>query len=203
MTTLPSPVASDILTLVLDALPVGVWIMDATGRIVHGNPAGHQVWAGARYVGPEQFGEYKGWWADTGKPIAADEWAAARAISRGEVSIDEMIDIECFDGTRKTILNSALPIHDEAGQVVGAIIINHDISQRRRIELEREQLIAALKASAAEVKTLEGLLPICSGCKRIRDENGEWQRIEQYVSQRTSARFSHGACPTCLPQLYK
>ena len=68
------------LVAVLDALPLGVWIMDRNGRITHGNPAGRRIWAGARYVRPEQFGEYKGWWADSGKRIAPNEWAAARAI---------------------------------------------------------------------------------------------------------------------------
>ena len=68
----------DLLPQVLEALPVGVWIMDRTGCITHGNPAGRRIWGGARYVGPAQFGEYKGTWADTGQRIAADEWAAAR-----------------------------------------------------------------------------------------------------------------------------
>jgi nitrogen fixation/metabolism regulation signal transduction histidine kinase len=73
-----------LLRSVLEALPIGVWIMDADGRIVQGNPAGVAVWAGARYVGPQNFGEYKGWWVSTGEPIAPEEWAAARAIRSGE-----------------------------------------------------------------------------------------------------------------------
>jgi PAS domain-containing protein len=87
----------DLLPQVLEVLPIGVWIMDRTGSITHGNPAGQRIWGGARYVGPANFGEYKGWWADTGRRIAADEWAAARAITKGETSLDEVIDIECFD----------------------------------------------------------------------------------------------------------
>jgi diguanylate cyclase (GGDEF)-like protein len=119
---------------VLETLPVGVWIMDRSGRIRHGNPAGVSIWAGARYVGPEQFGEYKGWWLGTGKPIAAEEWAAARAIRNGEVSLDEEIEIECFDGTHKIILNSAMPLLGENGEVTGAIIVNQDITHRKEIE---------------------------------------------------------------------
>lgn len=124
----------ELLELVLDALPVGVWIMDREGRIVHGNPAGQRVWSGARYVGAEQFGEYKGWWRDTGQPIEAGDWAAARAIRNGEASLDEEIEIECFDGTRKIILNSALPIRDAAGGIIGGIIVNVDISERVALE---------------------------------------------------------------------
>jgi len=121
---------------VLEALPVGVWIMEAGGKIVHGNPAGQKIWGGARYVSPEQFGQYKGWWLATGRPIAADEWAAARAIRKGEVSIDEEIEIECFDGTRKLLLNSAIPLLDERGAIEGAIIVNQDITARKRDEAE-------------------------------------------------------------------
>src|SRR5215207_3459776 len=123
-----APAPPNLLSLVLEALPVGVWIMDQSGRIAYGNPAARQIWAGGRYVGPEHFGEYKGWWAGSNVPIGADEWAAARAIQNGETSIDEVIEIECFDGTRKTILNSALPLRAADGSIAGAIIINQDIS---------------------------------------------------------------------------
>ena len=130
------------LQLVLDTLPVGVWIMDRTGRIIQGNPAGQRIWAGARYVGPEQFGEYKGWWLSTGEPVAAEEWAAARAIRNGETSLDEEIAIECFDGTHKIILNSGIPLRSEDGAVSGAIIVNQDITARKEIEKELEATLA-------------------------------------------------------------
>jgi diguanylate cyclase (GGDEF)-like protein len=124
----------DLLGVVLDALPVGVWIMDRDGRIVHGNPEAQKIWAGSRYVGVEDFGEYKGWWHSTGKHIEPEEWAAARAISKGESSLNEEIEIECFDGTRKVILNSAMPIRNEAGEIIGGIIVNVDITERIGLE---------------------------------------------------------------------
>lgn len=192
----------DILAAVLDALPVGVWIMDQDGRITHGNPAGRRIWAGARYVAPEQFGEYKGWWADTGERIAPSEWAAARAIQKGETSLDEVIDIECFDGSRKTILNSALPVRGPDGSILGAIIVNQDITDRRRAESERERLLKRLQDALEQVHTLAGLLPICAGCKQIRDESNRWQSIESYITARSTATFSHGLCPECSQRLY-
>lgn len=198
----PIPPALDLLQQVLEALPVGVWIMDHTGRITHGNPAGRRIWGGARYIGPSQFGEYKGWWADTGQRIAPDEWAAARAIKRGETSMDEMVDIECFDGSRKTILNSALPLRDAAGQITGAIIINQDITDRRRSELERERLVKQLQTAIAQVHTLSGLLPICAGCKKIRDDTGRWRSVEAYVEDRSTVQFSHSICPDCIGRIY-
>jgi signal transduction histidine kinase len=129
-----------LLRSVLEALPIGVWIMDAEGRIVQGNPAGVAVWAGARYVGPQNFGEYRGWWVSTGEPIAPEEWAAARAIRSGETSIDEEIEIECFDGAHKIILNSAVPLYGD-GRITGAIIVNQDITARKHAETEREEML--------------------------------------------------------------
>jgi hypothetical protein len=192
----------DVLSLVLEALPVGVWIMDQTGRITYGNPAARQIWAGGRYVGPEQFGEYRGWWAGSNTPIAPDEWAAARAIQKGQTSVDEVVDIECFDGTRKTILNSALPLRASDGSISGAIIINQDISERRRIEVDRDRLIRQLQTAMAEVHTLSGLLPICASCKKIRDGANQWHNVESYIADRSTAQFSHGLCPDCVDRLY-
>ena len=54
------------------------------------------------------------------------------------------------------------------------------------------------QALRARVRTLEGLLPTCSFCKDIRDENGEWQQIEEYLASRSGARFTHGICPKCV-----
>ncbi len=56
------------------------------------------------------------------------------------------------------------------------------------------------QALRARVRTLEGLLPTCAHCKDIRDENGEWQQIEEYVASRTAAQFTHGICPKCVAQ---
>ena len=115
-------------------LPVGVWLTDETGKIIYGNPAGQEIWAGAQYVGIEQFGEYKGWWFNTGKPIGSEDWAVARAINNGETSLNEEIEIECFDGTHKIILNSAIPVRDEQNHVHGVFVVNQDITERIRFE---------------------------------------------------------------------
>ncbi|MCK6614762.1 MAG: PAS domain S-box protein [Ignavibacteriaceae bacterium] len=121
---------------VLELLPVGVWIMDAKGTIVSGNEAAMKIWGGARYVGIDKFAEYKGRWYKTGKEIQPDEWAAARAIRNRETSINEEIEIDCFDGTKKIIYNSAVPIINAQNVLTGAIIVNEDITAIKRTEKE-------------------------------------------------------------------
>lgn len=123
-----------LLANVIKTIPVGLWIIDKDGMIIHGNPEGQRIWAGARFVGVEKFNEYKGWWAETGNLIKAEEWAAARAITKKEISLNEEIEIECFDGTHKIILNSAIPIIKSDGSVLAAIVINMDITDRKKNE---------------------------------------------------------------------
>ncbi len=67
---------------------------------------------------------------------------------------------------------------------------------------EREELISELKIALAEIKTLQGLIPICANCKNIRDDKGYWNEIEEYIAEHTKAQFSHGLCPGCAKELY-
>ncbi|MEI7671950.1 MAG: sensor with HAMP domain protein, partial [Deltaproteobacteria bacterium] len=69
---------------------------------------------------------------------------------------------------------------------------------------ERKEAREALKkAQEAEIKQLRGFLPICSYCKKIRDDEGYWNQVEKYVSDHTEAKFSHGICPTCFEREMK
>ena len=63
---------------------------------------------------------------------------------------------------------------------------------------ERNRLIGELQTALDEVKVLSGLLPICSFCKKIRDDQGYWQKVEYYIARHSDATFSHGICPTCM-----
>lgn len=130
------------LRTVLDTLPVGVWVADRTGRIVSNNPAGERIWKGARYVPVAEAGQYKGWWVDTGKPIAAEEWALARAVRQGETSRGELIRIQCFDGSFRTVINWAAPIRSDTGEVIGAVAVNEDVTS---LQQTQEQLRAAVR----------------------------------------------------------
>lgn len=184
-----------LLRKVLETMPVGIWIQNAAGVIVLGNPAGQKIWAGARYVGPEEFGEYKGWWVGSGAPIAPEEWAATRAIRDGETSIDEEIEIQCFDGTRKIILNSAVPLRSADGRITGAIIVNQDATERfaaqeelRRAKSALEQVNAELQEALAREHQL-ARTDVLTGARNRRDffeiathQLGVARRYEEAIS---------------------
>ena len=89
---------------------------------------------------------------------------------------------------------------DHGDVLFSAVII--DISKQQEIESEREKLSTELKDALSKVKKLSGLLPICAGCKKIRDDTGYWNRIEAYIREHSEADFSHGICPDCAEKLY-
>ena len=77
-----------------------------------------------------------------------------------------------------------------------------DITQRKTVEAEREQLIGELTEALGRVRSLTGLLPICSSCKKIRDARGEWNMLESYIENHSQAHFTHSFCPDCAHRLY-
>jgi len=88
------------------------------------------------------------------------------------------------------------------GVVRGFSVHVADVTILREREMALKRAIEERDAALAEVRTLRGLISICSGCKRIRDAQGEWHPIEEYVSAHTDARFSHCFCRACLAKLY-
>ena len=95
---------------------------------------------------------------------------------------------------------SLSPSPTEGGLLVTAAI--RDISERQRAAAERERLIAELKDALAKVKLLSGLLPTCASCKKIRDNDGQWQPMETYIRRHSEAQFTHTLCPDCEERLY-
>ena len=99
-------------------------------------------------------------------------------------------------------INTA-PILDSNENVIGAVQIIRDISERISAEQHREKLIKERKEALDTVKKLEGLLPICSWCKKIYDEEGNWTQLEQYIHSHSRATFTHGMCPECSKKVMK
>ncbi len=82
------------------------------------------------------------------------------------------------------------------------LTVGRDITERKLAEVERENLIKELQDALVRIKTLQGLLPICAGCKKIRDDSGYWNQLESYISTHSEAEFTHSLCPPCASKLY-
>ena len=80
--------------------------------------------------------------------------------------------------------------------------LKDQITERRRVEAERETVIRELQDALDQVKTLSGLLPICSHCKKIRDDKGYWNQLEDFIQQHSEAEFTHGICPECARKYF-
>jgi len=122
-------------------------------------------------------------------------------IESGEPKLNVIESIETSKG-RLWVQVNKVPYRDALGHIEGIIGFAVDITERRRAEAEKEKLIAELQKALSDVKTLSGLLPICSNCKKIRNDEGYWEQIEGYIRNRSDADFSHGICPDCAKKIY-
>jgi PAS domain S-box-containing protein len=100
-----------------------------------------------------------------------------------------------------TFLTVKFPVYDETGALHSVGGFCTDITARKKSEEEREALIEQLQKALKEVAKLRGILPICAWCKKIRDDQGYWSQLEQYIIEHSDVEFTHGICPGCLPKL--
>ena len=90
-------------------------------------------------------------------------------------------------------------LYSALDQCAETVTLERKIQQQYR---EKDELIARLQEALDNVKKLSGLIPICSNCKKIRNDEGYWKQIEGYISEHSEARFSHGICPDCAKKIY-
>ncbi len=102
----------------------------------------------------------------------------------------------------KTLLVTCSPFFDIEGEVIGTVHVARDITRQKRAQEERETLVKKLQATLDEVKTLRGILPICSFCKNIRNDEGYYEQIEAYIHKHSGVDFSHTVCPKCMREHY-
>lgn len=150
------------LRTMLDALPIGIWFTDQQGHVLYGNPAGQQIWSDAVKVGlPDQGVETRHW-----EHIEATDlphrWTIGPVLTKDRPVLNEMIEIETGNGSRKIIRNCAVPVRNDAGTMLGAIVLNEDITERERIEQALRQhhaLLSTIMDTATDlifVKDLQG-----------------------------------------------
>jgi len=125
-----------LLAAVMQALPTGVAITDKTGGVIHANKACEMIWGEPhpKVLSVKDYSVYKAWWVDTGKLVVPEEWAAAIAVQKGKASIGQMMRIRRFDGPESFIINSAAPVYDTKGNIVGSAVAIQDVTELKRME---------------------------------------------------------------------
>jgi len=180
-----------------------IWSMDPEGRLT--------------YISPSIFRQ-RGWTAEEFMALGPEERALSRKSSEairermekahqlpsGSQPFEEDLlqaTVKHRDGRELQVEAQWRLVWSEDGHLLGFQGVTRDITARKRMEVERERLIQSLTQALADVKQLSGMLPICSNCKKVRDDHGYWSQIETYLSEHTEATFTHGVCPDCTQKL--
>ncbi|MDH4163877.1 MAG: PAS domain S-box protein [Nitrospirota bacterium] len=184
------------------SLGEGVLVMDSRGMLTYMNPEAENLlgWKADELFGKDAHDYLHAHHGD-GSLNEKDRCPSTMVLVSGIRQVVERDMFLCKDGSFLPVSYVTAPIR-EGKRVVGAVIAFQDITMRQLVEEERERLIEELKDALENVKTLRGLIPICSSCKRIRDDKGYWSQIEAYVHKHSDAEFSHSICPQCAVKLY-
>ena len=116
------------------------------------------------------------------------------AVRKGGQALGFENRYRCKDGSYRWLRWNATP--DNSWSVIYSVA--RDITESKRAEEERERLVSELQTALAEVRNLQAILPICSYCRKVRDDENYWDTVENYISAHTSTLFSHSICPSCM-----
>jgi PAS domain S-box-containing protein len=174
-----------------DASTDGIYKTDARNVFTSMNRAGARIFG---YENPEEI---------VGRPVL-EYWRDPEARERFRRDLEREKSVSAYrisarkrSGEFLELECSSRILEGDDGAYLGIEGVLRDVTQRVKSESERDLLLAQLQEAAANIKTLNGLLPICAGCKKIRDDQGSWSQIETYISTHSEAEFSHGLCPEC------
>jgi PAS domain S-box-containing protein len=181
---------------VFESLGVPVILTDPEGRAEIMNHAAAQLFRGSDVPG-EMY--YEGQRERTHVPWLQEELAAFRKSGEGTVTYEKEMGV---GNARRHFKVTLARMLDVSQKFMGFTVILNDLTARKQVEDERERLIAELRDALDKIKTLRGLIPICSACKKVRRDSGFWEQIDVYVRQHSDAQFSHSLCPDCLKRLY-
>ncbi|MDH4152820.1 MAG: response regulator [Nitrospira sp.] len=109
---------------------------------------------------------------------------------------------EAFSAGAMDYINKPVKSVELLARVTSALTLKKEMDCRKLREMELSRSNEELQQALREVKVLRGLIPICASCKKIRNDGGFWQQIEEYIGEHSEAEFSHGICQPCLKKLY-
>jgi PAS domain S-box-containing protein len=182
----------DLIHAMIQATPDAVFIKDKSGRYVFVNTEAARI---------------------IGKPVVeivgkdASEFfppAIARTMNHNDSTVMSSASAMTYEDqlacqeTTKCLLVTKGPMYDSRGDVDGVFVIARDITDLKLLQKEISEKVLQLESALATVRQLEGIIPICSYCHKIRDDEESWHQIEHYIMSHTEAKFSHGICPECL-----
>ncbi|MEN8256877.1 MAG: PAS domain S-box protein [Thermodesulfobacteriota bacterium] len=178
-------------------------------------------------IAPEKWASHYDLYLEDGtSPMPKEDIPLYKALQGVHVHNQEMCIIP-KDGVKRVVLASGQPLVDDNGKKIGAVVSMHEITKEKKaqIDLQRayddlelkikertEELVEINRAlrgeieerkkAEKEIKTLEGILPLCSFCKKIRNEKDEWEEVDGYIYSHSQADISHGICPDCAKKHY-
>ena len=196
---LPQKTIQDALSIVIDAINStvgGLIITDLNGIIRFANPSFCRMFV---YSRDDIMGKDAAKLFSTKEVRKFSDVIAIIDINKDET--DEFI-VKSSDGRNLIVEVAASNVFSSSGVHVGRMASFVDISKRKEIEADRENLITKLQDALSKIKILRGIIPICASCKKIRDDKGYWNQIESYIKEHSEADFSHGICPDCCKKLY-
>ncbi len=143
-------------------------------------------------------------------------YTAAEVIGRSAAELDLFVDAQMQDQVSAELREHGrfreveLKVRAKDGRIIEGLFSGDLIQSQGHtyfltvaIDItERQQTVRELRAALAEIRELQGILPICAGCKKIRNDSGYWEQVETYIELHTRAQFSHGMCPDCMVRLY-
>ncbi|MBK7190467.1 MAG: PAS domain-containing protein [bacterium] len=143
-------------------------------------------------------------------------YTAAEVIGRSAAELDLFVDVEMQEQVSAELREHGrfreveLKVRAKDGRIIESLFSGDLIQSQGHtyfltvaIDItERQQTVRELRAALAEIRELQGILPICAGCKKIRNDSGYWEQVETYIELHTRAQFSHGMCPDCMVRLY-
>lgn len=131
--------------LLVEELPIGVWLLDEQGKVDYGNKSAIKIWGGAKFVGPIEYTQFKAWWLDSGKKVEMHEWATVKALKSGKKVIGDEVMIQKFNGEYAKIINSAFPLVDNQKKIIGVLVTNQDVTEEKQLEQDRMELMKKLE----------------------------------------------------------
>ncbi len=187
------------LKFALESGRFGVWDWDIKSNVMIWNDRMYDIYGASRDAAGFTMEAWQSYLHPQDRARVAEDM---KPEAIGEKGLNTEYRITRQDGTVRHIKTDGILLRDEDGKPSRLISLNQDISESRRLEEEREELLCGLKQALLEVKQLSGMLPICSSCKKIRNDDGYWEQIEGYIEKHSDAEFSHGICPECTQKLY-